>query len=298
MYISEKCNWKPYGTNPELDKQVDSDDWNVREAIAQQGYGLDKLINDSHNWVRAAVAEQGYGLDILIYDKSDYVRAAVARQGYCLDKLVNDKDYEVRKAVAKQGYSLNKLINDEHWFVRCVVAEQGYGLDKLFNDENTEVRIDVSYYLKDHDYESLADWAKANPDKVYGNNNLETSDTIKDFVYKIDDSNMLKIESSYESIDAFFDDKSKESYESNEFIVILSVDTKVPLIKVEKALKDEKQVYKFVVDITNEDGDDFIVRSIISSKDKFKQLLESTINALNEYPQFSKYSDDLENCIN
>ena len=158
------------------------------------------------------------------------------------------------------------------------------------------VREEVEQYLEENGYKSIEDWAKANPNKVHGNNNLETADTIKDFVYKIDDSNTLKVESSYESCEAFFNDDSKESFESNESIVILAVDTKIPLIKVEKALKDEKQVYKFVVDITNED-DDFRVRSIISSKDKFNQLLESTINALNEYPQFSKYTDDLENCI-
>ena len=78
---------------------------------------------------------------------------------------------------------------------------------------------------------------------------------------------------------------------------LFSFTNKVPLIKLEKALKDEKQVYKFIVDITNEDGDSFNVKSIILSKDKFNQLLESTINALNEYPQFSRYADTLENCL-
>lgn len=180
--------------------------------------------------------------------------------------------------------------------VREAVAKQGYGLDKLITN-GFPVDSAVSYYLKDHGYYSIEDWAKANPDKVYGNNNLETSDTIKDFVYKIDESNTLKVESSYESYDAFFNDNSKKSFESNESIIILAVDTKVPLIKLEKALKDEKQVYKFIVDITNEDGDSFNVKSIISSKEKFNQLLESVINALNEFSQFSKYANDLENCL-
>ena len=83
----------------------------------------------------------------------------------------------------------------------------------------------------------------------------------------------------------------------NESIVISTIDTKVPLIKLEKAFKDENKIYKFIVNITIEDGDDFIVRSVISSKEKFNQLLESVINALNEFPQFSKYADDLENCL-
>lgn len=275
MYISKDCNWTPYGTNLELDKRVDSKYWEVREAVAEQSYGLDKLVNDEHPYVRAAVAQQGYGLDI----------------------LVNDEYVCVRSAVAEQGYGLDILINDEDWLVRATIAEQGYGLDILINDEDEDVRRAVEDYLEENDYKSIADWAKANPDKIYGVIDFETFDTLKDFIYKIDGLNTLKVESSYESIDAFFDDCSKESFESNESIIILAVDTKVPLIKLEKVIKDETQSYKFIVDITNEDGDSFNVKSIISSKDKFNQLLESTINALNEYPQFSKYADDLENCL-
>ena len=85
------------------------------------------------------------------------------------------------------------------------------------------------------------------------------------------------------------------SYENNELLTILTADTKIPLIKLEKTTKDGKNCYKFLVDITNEDDDNFTIKSIISSK--VNQLLESTINALKEYPQFSKYADDLENCL-
>ena len=87
------------------------------------------------------------------------------------------------------------------------------------------------------------------------------------------------------------------SYENNESLTILTVDTKIPLIKLEKTTKDGKNCYKFLVDITNEDDDNFTIKSIISSKAKFNQLLESTINALKEYPQFIKYTNDLESCL-
>ena len=297
MYVSKDCNWTPYGTNLELDKRVDSKYWEVREAVAEQSYGLDKLVNDEHPYVRAAVAQQGYGLDILVNDEYVCVRSAVAEQGYGLDILINDEDWLVRATVAENRYGLDILINDEDWNVREAVAWQGYGLNILINDEDEDVRRAVEDYLEENGYKSIADWAKANPDKIYGVIDFETFDTLKDFIYKIDGLNTLKVESSYESIDAFFDDCSKESFESNESIIILAVDTKVPLIKLEKVIKDETQSYKFIVDITNEDGDSFNVKSIISSKDKFNQLLESTINALNEYPQFSKYADDLENCL-
>lgn len=238
-----------------------------------------------------------YDVNELVHHKSWEVRYEAAEHGYSLDVLINDKDEDVRRAVAKQGYGLDILIKDESWIVREAVAKQGYGLDILVNDEDVFNRIFICNYLLEHGYKSVDDWAKANPDKVHGNLDTETSDSLKDFVYKINDSNTLKVESSYESVEAFFNDSSKESYESNEALIILAVDTKVPLIKIEKSIKDENQVYKFIVDITNDDGDRFLVNSIISSKEKFNQLLESTINALNGYSQFSKYTSDLESCL-
>ena len=101
-----------------LNKLLNDENWHIRKAVAEQGYGLDKLINDKDHDVRIAVAEQGYGLDKLIDDKHWCVRRAVAEQGFGLDKLINDKNPDVRRAVAKQGYSLDKLINDEDYDVR------------------------------------------------------------------------------------------------------------------------------------------------------------------------------------
>ena len=65
-----------YGSNPELDKLVDSEDFSDRySAVLNHGYGLDVLVNDPNRWVRCAVAEQGYGLDILVNDKDSEVRS-------------------------------------------------------------------------------------------------------------------------------------------------------------------------------------------------------------------------------
>lgn len=52
--------------------------------------------------MRDAVAEQGYGLDKLVNDKDWAVHATVAKQGYGLDKLVNDENLNVRIIVDKQ----------------------------------------------------------------------------------------------------------------------------------------------------------------------------------------------------
>lgn len=95
MYIDPTCLWVPYGTDPNLDKCVDSNDFNVREAVAEQGYGLDKLINDPDSQIRLIVAGLGYGLDILVYDVSANVRAAVAKYGYGLNKLFYDASFVV-----------------------------------------------------------------------------------------------------------------------------------------------------------------------------------------------------------
>ena len=78
-----------------LDVLIDDEDWRIRMAVAEQGYGLDKLINDKDSGIRAVVAKQGYGLDQLINDKSYYVRKTVAEQGYGLEKLINDENYDV-----------------------------------------------------------------------------------------------------------------------------------------------------------------------------------------------------------
>ena len=129
-------------------KFIKSGDWQVRKAVASQGYGLDILVNDKNSAVRYEVAKQGYGLDILIHDKSWYVRTAVVEQGYGLDILVCDEDWHVRMEVAEQGYGLEILINDEAWQVRVAVAKQGYGLDKLIHDEDEFVRYTVRKELE------------------------------------------------------------------------------------------------------------------------------------------------------
>lgn len=296
MYISENCQWTPYGTNSELDKQVDSDDYSIRAKVAKQGYGLDKLVNDKDFHVRYEVAKQGYGLDKLINDKYCDVRMTIAKRGYGLDKLINDEDYWIRMEVAYKGYGLDILINDENKHVRIEVAKHGYGLDKLIEDKESWVRKEAKCYLKDHNL-SLKQWVKQNPDKcIYKHNDsLIIEEVTKDFIYKIDVSNKLEVQTQYDSIDEFFDSDVEDDIKMNT-LIIYSIDTKIPLFKIEK-IENDKTEYKFIVDITNEQGDDFIVRTIIKSKDQLDKLIQQTIEALNAYPQFSKYTDDLESCL-
>ena len=50
MFISEKCDWTPYGTNLELDKKVKSVYLDDRVEAVKSGYGLDVLINDKNEY--------------------------------------------------------------------------------------------------------------------------------------------------------------------------------------------------------------------------------------------------------
>ena len=126
-----------YGSDEKLDVEINSKDWDVREDVAYQGYGLNRLINDSDEDVRVAVADQGYELE----------------------KLINDKHWKVRASVAwrsgKLGREdlLEKLMNDKHWKVRRNVAQE-FGdlgrkdlLEEMITDSDERVRNTVQHYI-------------------------------------------------------------------------------------------------------------------------------------------------------
>ena len=155
MYISDKCEWTPYGYDFSLDEKLDS------------CHNEDEIINFFKQ-------NKNYGLDMVFnYVKSHYnyrlmlVKQYIAEQGYGLDIFINDEDPLIRKAVARQGYGLDILINDEYLIVRTEVAKHGYGLDKLINDEAFEVRVSSHVYIVNNFNTSLVKWYNENPDKRY-----------------------------------------------------------------------------------------------------------------------------------
>ena len=101
----------------------------------------------------------------------------------------------------------------------------------------------------------------------------------------------------YDDIDEYFNDDSYDSYEDQESINIISVDTKENIISFEKAIINDEKVCKFIVNVTNVDGDNFSVNAILKTKEQLNQLVVNTANALKQYPEFSKYAEDLESCI-
>ena len=119
---------------------------------------------------------------------------------------------------------------------------------------------------------------------------------LESFIHKVDDSSKIKVETSYDLVEEFFEDTSNESYEDKESITIVTVDTKIPIIKLEKTKLNDKNVFKFIATISIE-TEDISTKSIFETKEKFNQLVQSTVTNLREYSQFAIYADELENCL-
>lgn len=191
-----------------------------------------------------------------------------------------------------------------------VVAIYGKGV-KLFELYETDEYEDCGWtrnmktalYFSDSpsksSLEQLSQWFAKNtqftPFPKFKTSDFE--EDLKNFIYKVEETSTLKVQSNYDSIDSFFADKSESSYSDNESIVILAVDTKLPIIKLEKQYVNDEKSFKFIVDIKTKDKDRFMIKTTIDSKEKFISLLESTINSLKEFELFYKYAEDLENCL-
>lgn len=119
---------------------------------------------------------------------------------------------------------------------------------------------------------------------------------MKDFIYKVDDSNKITAQTGYDSIDEFISEPITNDL-NLDTLVICTADTKLPLIKLEKIEKENKLNYRFIVDITIDNGNNFSIKATIETQEQLNQKLEQTIEALKQYPEFSKYADDLEDCL-
>ena len=165
---------------------------------------------------------------------------------------------------------------------------QVYGDAKIFGDAKVfgSIRISSGEY--------------ASGDYFINVNNSTNEDTskevVKDFIYKVDNSNKLKIKTEFNSIDEFFVEPIKNDI-TLDTLTICTIDTKEPLIKLQKVDTDVATEFKFIIDLTNKDGDNFIFKSIIKSQEQLNQLIQQTIDMLNQSSQFSKYIDALESCL-
>jgi len=208
------------------------------------------------------------------------------------------------------------LVRDD---VQVADEAEVYGDARVYDDALVRGHAKVYGDAEVYDYAKVYGQAKVYGDaKVFGNvdiygnaivnNNVHFSgkytgeeytsnlnEVVQDFIYKVDDSNKIMAQTEYDSVDEFFNEPIANDIKLDT-LVIYTIDTKEPLIKLQKVETDNKTEFKFIVDITNEDGDDFRFRSIIKSQEQLNQLIQQTIEALKLYPKFSKYADDLENC--
>lgn len=110
-----------YGSNLKLDMQVNDEDWNVRKAIAEQGYGLDKLINDENEYVHNAATKYLKTLnksakvnidDLLKLDIEDFINAVNKLSKDDLNELKIYADEINDKCEKDSSYSLlnSKLV--------------------------------------------------------------------------------------------------------------------------------------------------------------------------------------------
>ena len=160
-----------------------------------------------------------------------------------------------------------------------------YGDVKITSGEYADVKISCE-----------EDLLKYNELKSHALHDCELKKAIQDFIYKVDDSNKLTTQTEYDSVDEFFSEPIANDVKLDT-LIICAVDTKEPLIKLQKVKVENKTKFKFIVEITTKDGDDFVFRSIIKSQDQLNQLVQKTIDALRLYSKFNKYADDLENYL-
>jgi hypothetical protein len=88
-----------------LDEFIDSNSYDIRATVAQQGFGLDKLKNDTNPSVRCAVAKNINILSLpsMMMDIDPSVRCAVAQRIEIgmLPLMITDDSIDVRTIVAE-----------------------------------------------------------------------------------------------------------------------------------------------------------------------------------------------------
>ena len=215
-----------------------------------------------------------------LFDKEDYSSIYNGLYNYPNDldiykfKLDDFCSSVIPKSAVKL-FSLSNMLIDK--FTAC-----GYKVTNITSEELSSDARHCRYFI-----------TIENPAMV---SNINT--TLKRFINDVENTNTLQVVTNYDSIDAFFEDDSDDSYSNNEYIDIITADTKLTLIRLEKQNIDNKKVYKFIVDITTDNGDTFNTKTIFYTEDKFSALISSTVNSLKDldFALFYKYMDELEKC--
>ena len=158
--------------------------------------------------------------------------------------------------------------------------------------DKTEVHGSVKFYgsIKITSGEYVSGEFSCNGDL---SNSNESSKVVRNFIDKVNNSNKLTVKTEYDSIDEFFMTPITNNIETDT-LIIYTVNTKEPLIRLQKIKVEDQVEFKFIIDITNKDGDDIIFRSMIKSQTQFDQLLRQAVELLEDNPKFSEYGYELE----
>ena len=87
--------------------------------------------------------------------------------------------------------------------------------------------------------------------------------------------------------------------DSNNFseLNILATHSKRLIVKLQRTVINGTASVRLMVEITGTDGNDFVIHYVITSSDQLTQFIRQTVEMLKLCPQFSNYTDDLENCL-
>ena len=112
---------------------------------------------------------------------------------------------------------------------------------------------------------------------------------IQEYITKLNESNKILVQTNYDSLDEYF--STNGVY--HDTLSIITADTKKELIKLRKI---DSNSYEFIVNLTT-NSDTFTFQSVVDSYIKLTKCIKYTADALRNYPQFTKYTDNLENCL-
>lgn len=120
-------------------------------------------------------------------------------------------------------------------------------------------------------------------------NNIDTeTQKLTDFIYKVDDSKLLKVNYSSDKFDDYFNNNIND-----DVLYIATRETNIPILTMSKKVEENKQYYIISIDINNEDGDCFRYKTTFKTLDEFYLILDSVIDSLRTFKNFSKYADEL-----
>lgn len=112
---------------------------------------------------------------------------------------------------------------------------------------------------------------------------------LTDFIYKVDDSKLLKVNYSSDKFDDYFNNSTN----GDDVLYIAVRDTNIPILTMSKKVEENKQHYIISIDINNEDNDCFRYKTTFKTLDEFYLILDSVIDSLKTFKNFSKYADEL-----